>query len=112
MRTKFICIIWTENAKGKLASSSWGLSLFVLFEHNATMSQERIGSWGLSLFVLFERILWQVLLELCSWGLSLFVLFELSDSVENYTYSSWGLSLFVLFEPYQIQAYGILVLED
>ena len=34
--------------------SSWGLSLFVLFEHMRKTVNEQAGSWGLSLFVLFE----------------------------------------------------------
>ena len=38
-----------------LALCSWGLSLFVLFEHMINASIGAIGSWGLSLFVLFER---------------------------------------------------------
>ena len=34
--------------------SSWGLSLFVLFERKFTQEPKDEGSWGLSLFVLFE----------------------------------------------------------
>ena len=37
------------------ANSSWGLSLFVLFEPCSCGSVTVDGSWGLSLFVLFEH---------------------------------------------------------
>ena len=32
LRAKFICIIWTIKMDITIASGSWGLSLFVLFE--------------------------------------------------------------------------------
>ena len=35
--------------------SSWGLSLFVLFEQCKTYHALKECSWGLSLFVLFEQ---------------------------------------------------------
>ena len=35
--------------------SSWGLSLFVLFELIPSSNVLSLGSWGLSLFVLFEQ---------------------------------------------------------
>ena len=35
--------------------SSWGLSLFVLFELYDDVEKRKACSWGLSLFVLFER---------------------------------------------------------
>ena len=57
LRTKFICIIWTENGEKTEQLSSWGLSLFVLFEHHILAVITSDCSWGLSLFVLFER--WQ-----------------------------------------------------
>ena len=59
-----------------LVMGSWGLSLFVLFEHNDQSIQPILGSWGLSLFVLFELIIQKKLTDGSSWGLSLFVLFE------------------------------------
>ena len=59
-------------------SSSWGLSLFVLFEPLEPIAKEILGSWGLSLFVLFEHTLNNEEYTLRSWGLSLFVLFELN----------------------------------
>ena len=37
------------------ANSSWGLSLFVLFEHVNDTNIVNGCSWGLSLFVLFEQ---------------------------------------------------------
>ena len=54
LRTKFICIIWTLVSLFILYSCSWGLSLFVLFEHVVDENNYKQGSWGLSLFVLFE----------------------------------------------------------
>ena len=36
--------------------SSWGLSLFVLFEPGNDSYASGQGSWGLSLFVLFEHV--------------------------------------------------------
>ena len=56
--------------------SSWGLSLFVLFEQFFDNQKSPIGSWGLSLFVLFEPYLFKYQHLKGSWGLSLFVLFE------------------------------------
>ena len=56
--------------------SSWGLSLFVLFEHKKECELSSICSWGLSLFVLFEPTIPVTKSKPCSWGLSLFVLFE------------------------------------
>ena len=38
------------------ANSSWGLSLFVLFELGVWVIKGVYGSWGLSLFVLFEQM--------------------------------------------------------
>ena len=76
MRTKFICIIWTPQNNLILNGSSWGLSLFVLFEQYVQWRCELTCSWGLSLFVLFEQIHHQKLGYGSSWGLSLFVLFE------------------------------------
>ena len=57
MRTKFICIIWTQQLVDKETPSSWGLSLFVLFEPDEWYNTTNKGSWGLSLFVLFEPIM-------------------------------------------------------
>ena len=37
------------------ANSSWGLSLFVLFERGDGKACRYQRSWGLSLFVLFEH---------------------------------------------------------
>ena len=55
LRTKFICIIWTNTTTVTLEVSSWGLSLFVLFEQGAEGDVTVPSSWGLSLFVLFEQ---------------------------------------------------------
>ena len=55
LRTKFICIIWTLQKYDDETESSWGLSLFVLFEPREFAPNVAQGSWGLSLFVLFER---------------------------------------------------------
>ena len=76
MRAKFICIIWTTCKKYKKKIGSWGLSLFVLFEHEDYISNPFLCSWGLSLFVLFEHKVSNRYIYLSSWGLSLFVLFE------------------------------------
>ena len=53
LRTKFICIIWTGGELGDGSLSSWGLSLFVLFELCSVCKTQKESSWGLSLFVLF-----------------------------------------------------------
>ena len=90
LRTKFICIIWTFICIGSPNSCSWGLSLFVLFEPNATEVGGKESSWGLSLFVLFEPLV---------------------THYEN-GHSSWGLSLFVLFEHSYVLPIVLLVLED
>ena len=76
LRTKFICIIWTDWRIRRYCKSSWGLSLFVLFERLRPFIVGVSGSWGLSLFVLFEHTSWYKSNCVCSWGLSLFVLFE------------------------------------
>ena len=55
LRTKFICIIWTVDKDLRPAYSSWGLSLFVLFELAIASGRAYVRSWGLSLFVLFEQ---------------------------------------------------------
>ena len=55
LRTKFICIIWTNTTHCVNLVCSWGLSLFVLFEPFFNIIIKCIGSWGLSLFGLFER---------------------------------------------------------
>ena len=57
LRTKFICIIWTDPEDCRVWACSWGLSLFVLFEPVSTCFFLFTGSWGLSLFVLFERLI-------------------------------------------------------
>ena len=62
-----------------MADGSWGLSLFVLFEHNSILLMIWLRSWGLSLFVLFEHCSEIIFAWLSSWGLSLFVLFEHGD---------------------------------
>ena len=54
LRAKFICIIWTKLDYTTKRESSWGLSLFVLFEPATRNPAVPHGSWGLSLFVLFE----------------------------------------------------------
>ena len=54
LRTKFICIIWTKDLDLLPSDSSWGLSLFVLFELAWWCLEIFHSSWGLSLFVLFE----------------------------------------------------------
>ena len=76
LRTKFICIIWTQEQFNSVKVSSWGLSLFVLFERPYTGDCCRLSSWGLSLFVLFEPACPTWIATCGSWGLSLFVLFE------------------------------------
>ena len=120
LRTKFICIIWTDGKQVCLYPRSWGLSLFVLFEPHNSFEHIHKSSWGLSLFVLFELwllpatdqmqflrtkficIIWTKPCSSCthfsSWGLSLFVLFEHSRHGLDDWCCSWGLSLFVLFE--------------
>ena len=77
LRTKFICIIWTNFDKLERCCSSWGLSLFVLFEPRNIFRYCKPSSWGLSLFVLFEPTISSLITVNGSWGLSLFVLFEL-----------------------------------
>ena len=57
LRTKFICIIWTMAIIRNTYASSWGLSLFVLFEQDIHIHSVTNSSWGLSLFVLFEHVL-------------------------------------------------------
>ena len=42
LRTKFICIIWTSSEELEMNNSSWGLSLFVLFELSLSI-------WGLNM---------------------------------------------------------------
>ena len=112
LRTKFICIIWT-NAQGiNVNPCSWGLSLFVLFEPLEKVYSKFIGSWGLSLFVLFEPLKMICACSSCSWGLSLFVLFELNRAIYDNFASSWGLSLFVLFERMALMIIWVIVLED
>ena len=64
---------------------SWGLSLFVLFEHFVMYFWCIFCSWGLSLFVLFEHEICAVLDVSGSWGLSLFVLFELTEKKHSST---------------------------
>ena len=71
-----------------------------------------MSSWGLSLFVLFEPQVEVQTHQVSSWGLSLFVLFELMFKVVTIDNSSWGLSLFVLFEQTITNVIGKLVLED
>ena len=70
------------------------------------------SSWGLSLFVLFEQSEWTTARSDCSWGLSLFVLFELYFIAWRCKDSSWGLSLFVLFELEDGARFCVEVLED
>ena len=70
------------------------------------------GSWGLSLFVLFEHRTLELEVDNCSWGLSLFVLFEQYVAVGARIHSSWGLSLFVLFELVNTDFAKTPVLED
>ena len=79
LRIEFICIIWTCNAFTGSDVGSWGLNLFVLFEHLKTWLFRLNCSWGLNLFVLFERIEKVCFMLHGSWGLNLFVLFELQD---------------------------------
>ena len=76
LRTKFICIIWTDQKEIYNSLCSWGLSLFVLFERTGCWKGEWTSSWGLSLFVLFELSKPNSANDSSSWGLSLFVLFE------------------------------------
>ena len=57
LRIEFICIIWTDKLKKLICYSSWGLNLFVLFEHKENRYIENRCSWGLNLFVLFELFL-------------------------------------------------------
>ena len=76
LRTKFICIIWTQMQMHLTLYGSWGLSLFVLFELRRYTKKWEISSWGLSLFVLFEQHFISQGIIKSSWGLSLFVLFE------------------------------------
>ena len=100
LRTKFICIIWTSEGWQRIKASSWGLSLFVLFEQQKELNWYDPSSWGLSLFVLFELQGNANYGFTGSWGQSLFVLFELYLRRHKSDMSSWGLSLFVLFEPW------------
>ena len=65
----------------ELFASSWGLSLFVLFEQAQVRDMVSKGSWGLSLFVLFELHSMTPWIHTGSWGLSLFVLFEHSHQL-------------------------------
>ena len=72
---------------------------------------QQLGSWGLSLFVLFEHHKYITGNVWSSWGLSLFVLFEPNWYDMNVRYSSWGLSLFVLFEHLALNWVASMVLE-
>ena len=47
LRIEFICIIWTMNMLNVLKQSSWGLNLFVLFEHIDLCVLDVLRSWGL-----------------------------------------------------------------
>ena len=80
MRIEFICIIWTVSFILTSYFSSWGLNLFVLFEHKYTYRGVSYGSWGLNLFVLFEHYIDGKARMVRSWGLNLFVLFEQIES--------------------------------
>ena len=74
--------------------------------------EKTVSSWGLSLFVLFEREQKNTQTETRSWGLSLFVLFERSCKAKVHRNGSWGLSLFVLFERHVLIHSRKTVLED
>ena len=56
LRIEFICIIWTNRTVRPSVPRSWGLNLFVLFEHEIINKVDKMCSWGLNLFVLFEQV--------------------------------------------------------
>ena len=97
LRIEFICIIWTDLRKYFVSWGSWGLNLFVLFEHHLFkafewrvledwiylyyLNKETLGLWNHKfLRIEFICIIWTLHKKnnkkICSWGLNLFVLFE------------------------------------
>ena len=112
LRIEFICIIWTYDDLERRKACSWGLNLFVLFEHSCHIVDSLLSSWGLNLFVLFELVANGLPCFCRSWGLNLFVLFEPYWKFELQHWCSWGLNLFVLFELIIMKCVYSRVLED
>ena len=97
LRTKFICIIWTEQLCGLCWYSSWGLSLFVLFEltekkhSNTTVLEGWIYLYYLN-FQLWRSINWFNFM-CTSWSFRIIMLFLviswLSLFLVNFILFSW-----------------------
>ena len=114
----FVLFELTNKQVGRMISS-WGLNLFVLFEHKTHgyegyqvledwiylyyLNKTFLVWWDRSfLRIEFICIIWTLyekgLNSWSSWGLNLFVLFERIRSHSPTPNCSWGLNLFVLFE--------------